>query len=49
MRVAHEDFGVGIIQYIEGSNSFAKVKVLFEGNVLKNLKVQYAHLTILSD
>ena len=49
VRVAHEDFGLGVVQNVEGEMNAAKIKVLFEGNVLKNLMVQYASLKIIGE
>ncbi|MCP4724877.1 MAG: UvrD-helicase domain-containing protein [bacterium] len=48
-RISHSDFGIGMIQVVEGSGNKTKLKILFEGGIMKKLLAQYASLTILDD
>jgi len=49
MKVAHPNFGAGIIKSIYGTGNSTKLTILFQGNIMKKILVQYASLTILSD
>jgi len=46
MRVQHPDFGIGVINKIDGTGNKAKLHVVFQGNIAKKLLVQYATLTV---
>ena len=49
MQVTHADFGPGVIRKIEGSGTKAKLDILFQGNIIKKLMVQYAVLNVLDE
>ncbi len=48
-RISHPDFGIGIIQTVDGTGNKTKLQILFDGGILKKLLAQYASLTILDD
>lgn len=46
-KVAHSQFGRGIVRRIEGESDSSKVTVYFENGLVKKLMVKYANLQIL--
>ncbi len=47
MKVAHPDFGVGVIHSVEKKGASTKIKVTFEGRTTKTLMAEYAPLLII--
>ncbi len=47
MKVAHPDFGVGVIRSVEKKGASTKIKVTFEGQIVKTLMAEYAPLRII--
>lgn len=47
MRVAHERFGKGTIEALEGTGDSAKARVNFDNAGSKNLLLKFARLTVI--
>ena len=47
MRVAHERFGKGTIEALEGTGDSAKARVNFDNAGCKNLLLKFARLTVI--